>query len=89
MRPDVSAYQVESRHLSFEGYDKSEKTVQVIVSSKSDHSYLGDIEYCPAWRQYVYSPSDQGIILAHSCLLDLAALIDWLNKEQRKKPQGA
>lgn len=84
MKPDLALYTAKSRHLSFEGADDGPKAVGVLIFSKSDGIYLGSIEYLPAWRQYVYGPPGDKIIWSHGCLMDLAALIDWLNKEQRK-----
>lgn len=50
--------------------------------------YLGDITFSGAWRQYVFSPSDENTQWSQSCLMGIVAFISRLNIEFREKHKG-
>jgi hypothetical protein len=44
---------------------------------------LGAVRHYPGWKQWVFSQrADEGIILSHDCLTDIADFLQQLNKEK-------
>lgn len=38
-------------------------------------SMIGIVEWYPRWREYVFQPDDQTVVLSHQCLRDLAMFL--------------
>lgn len=77
----------ETKWLNFFIVDKKPKTLVVDVINKKEE-WLGTISWHGPWRQYVYkTPADSMITLNHTCLVDIAIVVNKLNIEHKKGNQ--
>jgi hypothetical protein len=59
------------------------KSVRYVVKLTIDDSILGHIAWRMAWHSYAFFASGPGIY-HHRCLADLAEILDYLSKRQRR-----
>lgn len=70
-------------HLYFaETPNEGKKTRTYVVYGYKD-SYLGDIRWHGAWRQYCFFPLDD-CVWSHDCLTELGIFIKQLMEERRE-----
>ncbi len=55
-------------------FEAHKRPVYGVANNKSA-DILGRIEYYPRWRQWIYTPISEGIVLSAGCLCDIADFI--------------
>ena len=78
----------EYKHIEFIDVSDEypERKTQVWVCQNKDNETLGYVEWFNRWRQYCFNCEDQ-IILAVSCLNDIANFIDQLHAERKRRKE--
>lgn len=61
----------------------SKKTVRYLVKLKDDNRLLGHIAWKGAWNCYAFFSTSE-TVYAHHCLAELAEILDYLSKRQRR-----
>lgn len=69
-----------SKHVYFIEHEPKPRTKVWGVYSKHTDELLGEIKYYAPWRQYCFD--DGSLVLAKSCLIDLAKFIEE-HKDER------
>lgn len=52
--------------------------------NNKNHWPLGEVKWYPAWRQYCYFPTDEGVY-SRGCLENINDFIDQLEEERKTK----
>lgn len=74
------------KHIYFENISEEypkRKTQVWVCRNNSEDTFLGNIKWYSPWRQYCFYVTDN-IILAKSCLTDIAYFVIHLNMEHKK-----
>ena len=75
---------MESKFLTFSRVDiKGRKTPIFIVRNKNNSVLLGQINFYPQWRKYVFEPTDD-VIFDTSCLKDILSFMEEQQKEWKE-----
>ncbi len=80
---DLGRYMVVSLHPV---QPESGKTRRWHIRNRNSGATLGVVEWYGAWRQYIFTPQQfADIVLAASCLDDIARFLERMNAEQKGK----
>ena len=75
---------MESKFLTFSKVEvKGRKTPIFIVRNKNNFVLLGQINFYPQWRKYVFEPSED-VIFDTSCLKDIISFMEEQQKEWKE-----